>query len=40
MKGLLQRVQNARVEVGNEVVGSIDKRILVQVGLEPQDTRA
>ncbi|KAA8695166.1 D-tyrosyl-tRNA deacylase [Pseudomonas caricapapayae] len=40
MKGLLQRVQNARVEVGTEVVGSIDQGILVLVGIEPQDTRA
>ncbi|MEQ4504739.1 D-aminoacyl-tRNA deacylase, partial [Pseudomonas sp.] len=40
MKGLLQRVRNARVEVGGEVVGAIDQGILVLVGIEPQDTRA
>ncbi|MCD5992287.1 D-tyrosyl-tRNA(Tyr) deacylase [Pseudomonas sp. CDFA 602] len=40
MKGLLQRVRGARVEVDGEVVGSIDQGILVLVGIEPQDTRA
>ncbi|SHN15839.1 D-tyrosyl-tRNA(Tyr) deacylase [Pseudomonas asturiensis] len=40
MKGLLQRVRGARVEVGGEVVGAIDQGILVLVGVEPQDTRA
>ncbi|MCF8984349.1 D-tyrosyl-tRNA(Tyr) deacylase [Pseudomonas syringae] len=40
MKGLLQRVQSARVEVGTEVVGAIEQGILVLVGIEPQDTRA
>ncbi|MBA1230911.1 D-tyrosyl-tRNA(Tyr) deacylase [Pseudomonas viridiflava] len=40
MKGLLQRVQGARVEVKGEVVGAIDQGILVLIGVEPQDTRA
>jgi D-tyrosyl-tRNA(Tyr) deacylase len=40
MKGLLQRVRSARVEVKGEVVGSIDQGILVLVGVEPQDTTA
>ncbi|QHF01338.1 MULTISPECIES: D-aminoacyl-tRNA deacylase [Pseudomonas syringae group] len=40
MKGLLQRVRGARVEVGGEVVGAIDQGILVLVGVEPQDNRA
>lgn len=40
MKALLQRVTQARVEVGGEVVGSIDQGLLVLVGIEPQDDRA
>ncbi len=40
MKGLLQRVRAARVEVGGEVVGAIDQGLLVLVGVEPQDTTA
>ncbi|KEZ73351.1 D-tyrosyl-tRNA(Tyr) deacylase, partial [Pseudomonas syringae pv. syringae FF5] len=36
MKGLLQRVRSARVEVGTEVVGAIEQGILVLVGIEPQ----
>ncbi|WP_397450332.1 D-aminoacyl-tRNA deacylase [Pseudomonas sp. NA-150] len=40
MKGLLQRVSGARVEVAGEIVGSIDQGLLVLVGVEPQDTRA
>lgn len=40
MKGLLQRVSAARVEVDGEVVGSIDQGLLVLVGVEPQDTEA
>ncbi|MDB6143323.1 MAG: dtd, partial [Pseudomonas sp.] len=40
MKGLLQRVSRARVEVAGEIVGSIDQGLLVLVGVEPQDTRA
>lgn len=37
MKALLQRVTQARVEVGGEVVGSIEQGLLVLVGVEPQD---
>lgn len=40
MKGLLQRVSSARVEVAGEIVGAIDQGLLVLVGVEPQDTRA
>ncbi|WP_201001439.1 D-aminoacyl-tRNA deacylase [Pseudomonas cichorii] len=40
MKGLLQRVQSARVEVAGEVVGAVDQGLLVLVGVEPQDTQA
>ncbi|MNQ56472.1 D-tyrosyl-tRNA(Tyr) deacylase [compost metagenome] len=40
MKGLLQRVSAARVEVDGEVVGAIDQGLLVLVGVEPQDTEA
>lgn len=40
MKGLLQRVRGARVEVDGEVVGAIDHGVLVLVGVEPQDTHA
>jgi D-tyrosyl-tRNA(Tyr) deacylase len=40
MKGLLQRVSKARVEVAGEIVGAIDQGLLVLVGVEPQDTRA
>ncbi|MDF2642868.1 MAG: D-tyrosyl-tRNA(Tyr) deacylase [Pseudomonas sp.] len=40
MKGLLQRVSSARVEVDGEVVGSIERGLLVLVGVEPQDTQA
>lgn len=40
MKGLLQRVSQARVEVEGEVVGAIDQGLLVLVGIEPQDERA
>lgn len=40
MKGLLQRVAGARVEVGGEVVGAIDQGLLVLIGIEPQDTQA
>jgi D-tyrosyl-tRNA(Tyr) deacylase len=40
MKGLLQRVSGARVEVAGEIVGAIDQGLLVLVGVEPQDTRA
>ncbi|KIH85689.1 D-aminoacyl-tRNA deacylase [Pseudomonas batumici] len=40
MKGLLQRVSGARVEVAGEVVGSIDQGLLVLLAVEPGDTRA
>ncbi|MBU3055105.1 D-aminoacyl-tRNA deacylase [Pseudomonas indica] len=40
MKGLIQRVRGARVEVAGEIVGAIDQGLLVLVGVEPQDTEA
>lgn len=40
MKGLLQRVSQARVEVAGEIVGAIDRGLLVLVGIEPQDDQA
>jgi D-tyrosyl-tRNA(Tyr) deacylase len=40
MKGLLQRVSSARVDVSGATVGAIDQGLLVLVGVEPQDTRA
>jgi D-tyrosyl-tRNA(Tyr) deacylase len=40
MKGLLQRVSQARVDVAGETVGSIDQGLLVLVGVEPHDTPA
>ena len=40
MKGLLQRVKGARVEVGGEIVGSIDQGLLVLLAVEPDDTQA
>jgi len=40
MKGLLQRVRQARVEVAGEVVGSIDQGLLVLVGVERGDDPA
>ncbi len=40
MKGLLQRVRAARVDVAGETVGSIDQGLLVLVGVEPHDTQA
>ncbi|WP_323155119.1 D-aminoacyl-tRNA deacylase [Pseudomonas alvandae] len=40
MKGLLQRVRGARVEVAGEIVGSVDHGLLVLVAVEPGDTRA
>ncbi|HYQ52709.1 MAG TPA: D-aminoacyl-tRNA deacylase [Pseudomonas sp.] len=39
MKGLLQRVRGARVEVAGEIVGAIDQGLLVLVAVEPEDTR-
>ncbi|AZC15843.1 MULTISPECIES: D-aminoacyl-tRNA deacylase [Pseudomonas] len=40
MKGLLQRVAGARVEVAGEIVGAVDQGLLVLVAVEPGDTRA
>ncbi|WP_193074937.1 D-aminoacyl-tRNA deacylase [Pseudomonas sp. FME51] len=40
MKGLLQRVSQARVEVEGGIVGAIDHGLLVLVGIEPQDDQA
>jgi D-tyrosyl-tRNA(Tyr) deacylase len=37
MIGLLQRVSSARVSVGGEVVGAIERGILVFVGVEQHD---
>jgi D-tyrosyl-tRNA(Tyr) deacylase len=36
--GLLQRVREARVEVGGEVIGSIGQGLLVLIGVERHDT--
>ena len=40
MKGLIQRVRHARVEVGGEIVGAIDQGLLVLVGVEKHDDQA
>src|SRR5690606_28385844 len=40
VKGLLQRVSQARVEVQGDIVGAIDHGLLVLVGIEPQDDQA
>jgi D-tyrosyl-tRNA(Tyr) deacylase len=40
VKGLLQRVRGARVEVAGEIVGAVDHGLLVLVAVEPGDTRA
>lgn len=40
MKGLLQRVSSASVEVAGVTVGAIEKGLLVLVGIEPQDSFA
>ena len=40
MKGLLQRVSQARVEVAGESIGAIDQGLVVLVAVEPQDTVA
>ncbi|MFV3371630.1 D-aminoacyl-tRNA deacylase [Pseudomonas sp. NY15435] len=40
MKGLIQRVRGARVEVEGEIVGAIDHGLLALVGVEPQDDEA
>ena len=38
MKCLLQRITEASVTVAGEVVGEIDRGLLVFVGVEPKDT--
>ena len=38
MKGLIQRVKSAKVEVDNQVAGQIDQGILVLLGVEKTDT--
>ncbi|HAW62778.1 MAG TPA: D-tyrosyl-tRNA(Tyr) deacylase [Pseudomonas sp.] len=40
MKGLIQRVRQARVEVAGEIVGAIDQGLLVLVGVEREDDQA
>ncbi|MEN5258211.1 D-aminoacyl-tRNA deacylase [Pseudomonas protegens] len=40
MKGLLQRVRGARVEVAGDIVGAVDQGLLVLVAVEPEDNRA
>ncbi len=40
MIAVLQRVREARVEVGGAVVGAIDQGLLMLVCAEPQDTEA
>ncbi len=40
MKGLIQRVKYASVEVNNECIGSIGPGILLLLGVERQDTEA
>ena len=39
MKLVIQRVRNAKVEVDNKVVGSIEKGFLVLLGVTHSDTR-
>jgi D-aminoacyl-tRNA deacylase len=40
MIGLLQRVSQARVEIGGELRGSIERGLLVLVGVRPEDDEA
>lgn len=40
MMALIQRVTQARVDVGGETVGKIDRGLLVLVCAEPQDTES
>lgn len=39
MKGLIQRVRHARVDVNGESVGSIDRGLLLLLGVEARDDR-
>ncbi|WP_312936191.1 D-aminoacyl-tRNA deacylase [Pseudomonas sp.] len=39
MKGLLQRVREARVEVDGQTVGAVGQGLMVLVAVEPNDTR-
>ena len=40
MIGLLQRVSEANVSIAGEIVGAIDRGLLVLVGVEKSDTEA
>jgi D-aminoacyl-tRNA deacylase len=40
MIGLLQRVSQARVEIGGELRGGIERGLLVLVGVRPEDDQA
>ena len=40
MIGLLQRVRSARVEVGDETVGAIDRGLMVLIGVQKADDEA
>jgi D-tyrosyl-tRNA(Tyr) deacylase len=40
MIGLLQRVSHAEVRVNEEIVGAVERGILVLVGVEPEDDEA
>ena len=40
MRGLIQRVSEARVEVDNEIVGAIGRGVLAFVGVAREDTEA
>ncbi|MEW5251444.1 D-aminoacyl-tRNA deacylase [Microbulbifer discodermiae] len=39
MRGLIQRVRHARVEVHGEAVGTIDRGLLLLLGVEAKDNR-
>ena len=40
MRGLIQRVRHARVDVAGEAVGAIDRGLLLLLGVEARDDRA